>query len=176
MIETEKHIGLVLEYPTGGALFDYILNHHYLKDNVARRLFGQLVSAIGYLHKLGVVHRNLNLETVYLDQNRNVIVTDFYFANTFNPDDELGEEVEYNLSNSDFMVKMNLAQVDQNGYRRGDLMQTSCGSPGYSPPEVVVSRHLYTGRKVDVWSCGVVLVSPLRRGSSISLNLGLIVA
>ena len=175
MMETEKHIGLVLEYPTGGALFHYVLNHRHLQDNLAQRLFAQLVSAIGYLHKLGVVHRNLNLETVCLDQNRNVIVTNFYFASTFNPDDRLGEEVGYNLGDGGFMVKMNLARVDRNGYRRGDLMQTSCGSPCYSPPEVFVSRHLYTGRKVDVWSCGVVLVSPLRRGSSISLILGLIV-
>ena len=44
-------------------------------------------------------------------------------------------------------------------------MQTSCGSPCYAAPELVVSDSLYTGRKVDVWSCGVILVSryPLLR-------------
>ena len=45
------------------------------------------------------------------------------------------------------------------GMRKGDLMQTSCGSPCYAAPELVVSDSLYTGRKVDVWSCGVILVS-----------------
>ena len=38
-------------------------------------------------------------------------------------------------------------------------MQTSCGSPCYAAPELVVSDGLYTGRKVDVWSCGGMLVS-----------------
>jgi protein-serine/threonine kinase len=40
-------------------------------------------------------------------------------------------------------------------------MQTSCGSPCYAAPELVVSDSLYTGRKVDVWSCGVILYAML---------------
>lgn len=160
MIETDRQIGIILEYASGGELFDYILNHRYLKDNAARRLFAQLVSGVGYLHKKGIVHRDLKLENLLLDRNRNIIITDFGFANTFNPDDELGEEVEYNLSSREYVKQMELDKILPNGLRRGDLMQTSCGSPCYAAPELVVSESLYTGRKVDVWSCGVILVSP----------------
>lgn len=159
MVETSKHIGIILEYASGGELFDYILNHRYLKDNAARRLFAQLVSGVGYLHKKGIVHRDLKLENLLLDRNRNIIITDFGFANNFNPVDELGEEIEYNLTNKEFVKRMRLDRVDVKGMRRGDLMQTSCGSPCYAAPELVVSDTLYTGRKVDVWSCGVILVS-----------------
>lgn len=159
MVETEKQIGIILEYASGGELFDYILNHRYLKDNAARRLFAQLVSGVGYLHKKGIVHRDLKLENLLLDRNRNIIITDFGFANTFNPDDELGDEIEYNLSSRDYVKRMELDKILPGGYRRGDLMQTSCGSPCYAAPELVVSDSLYTGRKVDVWSCGVILVS-----------------
>ncbi|KAF2494268.1 Pkinase-domain-containing protein [Lophium mytilinum] len=159
MVETERHIGIILEYASGGELFDYILNHRYLKDNAARRLFAQLISGVGYLHKKGIVHRDLKLENLLLDRNRNIIITDFGFANTFRPDDELGEEIEYNLGNRDFVKKMGLEGTD--GNRRGDLMQTSCGSPCYAAPELVVSDSLYTGRKVDVWSCGVILYAML---------------
>lgn len=165
MVETERHIGIILEYASGGELFDYILNHRYLKDNAARRLFAQLVSGVGYLHKRGIVHRDLKLENLLLDRNRNIIITDFGFANTFNPIDELGDEIEYNLSNKDFVHKMNLEQIQSDGHRRGDLMQTSCGSPCYAAPELVVSDSLYTGRKVDVWSCGVILVRDLGHSS-----------
>jgi protein-serine/threonine kinase len=162
MVETERHIGIILEYASGGELFDYILNHRYLKDSAARRLFAQLVSGVGYLHKKGIVHRDLKLENLLLDRHRNIIITDFGFANTFDPNDELGEEIEYNLGNRDFVKKMGLEQTKDNGHRRGDLMQTSCGSPCYAAPELVVSDSLYTGRKVDVWSCGVILVSIAR--------------
>jgi protein-serine/threonine kinase len=158
MVETEKHIGIILEYASGGELFDYILNHRYLKDNAARKLFAQLISGVGYLHKKGIVHRDLKLENLLLDRNRNIIITDFGFANTFNPDDELGEEIEYGLASREFVKRMELDKVLPDGFRRGDLMQTSCGSPCYAAPELVVSDSLYTGRKVDVWSCGVILV------------------
>jgi len=161
MVETERHIGIILEYASGGELFDYILNQRYLKDPSARRLFAQLVSGVGYLHKKGIVHRDLKLENLLLDQNKNIIITDFGFANTFNPDDELSPEIEYNLSNKEFVRKYKLDRLDQAGLRRGDLMQTSCGSPCYAAPELVVSDSLYTGRKVDVWSCGVILYAML---------------
>lgn len=158
MVETERHIGIILEYASGGELFDYILNHRYLKDPAARRLFAQLVSGVGYLHKKGIVHRDLKLENLLLDKNCNIIITDFGFANTFDPKDELSDEIEYNLGNKEFVRKFKLDRLDARGMRRGDLMQTSCGSPCYAAPELVVSDSLYTGRKVDVWSCGVILV------------------
>ena len=160
MEESERHYGIILEYASGGELFDYILNHRYLKDNAARRLFAQLVSGVGYLHKKGIVHRDLKLENLLLDRNRNIIITDFGFANTFEPNEELSDEEELNLSDREFVRRMGLDKVKANGTRKGDLMQTSCGSPCYAAPELVVSDSLYTGRKVDVWSCGVILVRP----------------
>ncbi|KAI1334217.1 hypothetical protein F5Y15DRAFT_296706 [Xylariaceae sp. FL0016] len=161
MSETERHIGIVLEYASGGELFDYILNHRYLKDQAARRLFAQLVSGVGYLHKKGIVHRDLKLENLLLDRNKNIIITDFGFANTFDANDELTEDEELNLSDRDFVKRSGLDKTKANGSRRGDLMQTSCGSPCYAAPELVVSDSLYTGRKVDVWSCGVILYAML---------------
>ena len=158
MIETPQYIGIILEYASGGELFDYILTHRYLKDNTARKLFAQLVSGVGYLHKKGIVHRDLKLENLLLDQNRNIVITDFGFANTFDPGDELESEIEQNLTDRNFVKRRDLDRVRDNGSRRGDLMATSCGSPCYAAPELVVTDSLYTGRKVDVWSCGVILV------------------
>ncbi|KAK7430130.1 hypothetical protein QQZ08_003315 [Neonectria magnoliae] len=160
-VETDRHIGIILEYASGGELFDYILNHRYLKDHSARRLFAQLISGVGYLHKKGIVHRDLKLENLLLDRNRNIIITDFGFANTFDPNEDLTDEEELNLTDRDFVKRMHLDRIKPNGSRKGDLMQTSCGSPCYAAPELVVSDSLYTGRKVDVWSCGVILYAML---------------
>ncbi|KAI9885355.1 MAG: hypothetical protein M1823_002864 [Watsoniomyces obsoletus] len=154
--DTDRYIGIILEYASGGELFDYILNHRYLKDPSARRLFAQLVSGVGYLHKKGVVHRDLKLENLLLDRHKNIIITDFGFANTFDPKDELGDEVEYHLEDKNFIKRLDLVRV-----RRGDLFSTSCGSPAYAAPELVTRDGLYTGRKVDVWSCGVILYAML---------------
>ncbi|KAJ8099142.1 kinase-like domain-containing protein [Lipomyces tetrasporus] len=137
IIQNEKYIGIVLEYASGGELFDYILEHKYLKDNSACRLFAQLVSGVDYLHSKGIVHRDLKLENLLLDKHKNIIITDFGFANVFNPDDVMS------------------------GRQTADLMSTSCGSPCYAAPELVVSEGKYSGRKVDVWSCGVILYAML---------------
>ncbi|KAL7275191.1 hypothetical protein RUND412_001866 [Rhizina undulata] len=175
MVETERHIGIILEYASGGELFDYILTHRYLKDPPACRLFAQLVSGVGYLHKKGIVHRDLKLENLLLDRNRNIIITDFGFANVFDPRDELGEledrldepgilkELEKGVPNDGKDDNGSLLSILGPGQvrRRGDLMATSCGSPCYAAPELVVSDGLYTGRKVDVWSCGVILYAML---------------
>jgi protein-serine/threonine kinase len=115
-LETEKHIGVILEYASGGELLDYISNHRYLRDNAAQRIFAQLVCGVGYLHKKGVVHRDLRLENILLDRNRNIIISGFFWADIFNPEGELGDEIEYNL----------LDKILPNGSRRGDLMQTRC--------------------------------------------------
>ncbi|KAI5781490.1 kinase-like domain-containing protein [Geopyxis carbonaria] len=176
MVETDRHIGIILEYASGGELFDYILTHRYLKDPPACRLFAQLVSGVGYLHKKGIVHRDLKLENLLLDRNRNIIITDFGFANVFDPMDELGE-LENRLTDPSLVKELergvphtdrkpdgsSLLSIIGPGQtrRRGDLMSTSCGSPCYAAPELVVSDGLYTGRKVDVWSCGVILYAML---------------
>lgn len=134
VIQNDKYIGIVLEYASGGELFDHILTHRYLKDNVACRLFSQLISGVHYLHSKGIVHRDLKLENLLLDKHKNIIITDFGFANSFK------------------------AAADGSIH---DLMSTSCGSPCYAAPELVVSDSKYVGRKVDVWSCGVILYAML---------------
>lgn len=134
VIQNDKYIGIVLEYASGGELFDHILTHKHLKDNAACRLFAQLISGVHYLHSKGIVHRDLKLENLLLDKHKNVIITDFGFANSFK-------------AASDGSIH--------------DLMSTSCGSPCYAAPELVVSDSKYVGRKVDVWSCGVILYAML---------------
>lgn len=130
MIETDKYIGIILEYASGGELFDHILAHRYLREKDACKLFSQLISGVWYIHQKKIVHRDLKLENLLLDRNRNVIITDFGFANRFE-------------------------------HRADDLMQTSCGSPCYAAPELVVSDGSYVGSAVDIWSCGVILYAML---------------
>jgi serine/threonine protein kinase len=43
----------------------------------------------------------------------------------------------------------------------GDLMSTSCGSPCYAAPELVMTGRVYAGQPVDIWSCGVILYAML---------------
>ena len=50
VLETETHIFMVMEYASGGELFDYIVAHKRVKEKEARVFFRQIVSALDYCH------------------------------------------------------------------------------------------------------------------------------
>lgn len=130
VLKSGKYIGIVLEYASGGELFEHILQHKHLKENVAKRLFAQLVSGVDYMHLKGLIHRDLKLENLLLDKHKNIVISDFGFVNSYNR-------------------------------AKNDLMKTSCGLPCYAAPELVLTRTPYSGRKVDIWSMGVILYAML---------------
>lgn len=54
----------MLECATGGELFDLLTSRHDAMDEpLARRIFGELCGVVGWMHKIGVVHRDVKLES-----------------------------------------------------------------------------------------------------------------
>ncbi|KAJ3356096.1 hypothetical protein HDU83_002010 [Entophlyctis luteolus] len=148
VIETDYYIGLVMEpclgmskpfvyelqclaqtINTGGELFDYIVRRNFLPEANAVRFFAQIIVGVSYLHSMGIVHRDLKLENILLDEHENIVIADFGFA----------------------------SQTVRNN---SDLLVTSCGSPAYAAPELVL-KDSYSGVAADIWSCGVILYSML---------------
>ncbi|KAL1689585.1 Pkinase-domain-containing protein [Schizophyllum commune] len=83
VIATENHIWIVTELCCGGELFDYLAEKGRLEENEARIIFGQLCLAVAYLHEKGIVHRDLKLENVLLDERCRVKLGDFGFTREF---------------------------------------------------------------------------------------------
>lgn len=82
VIETPKEIFLVMEYVSGGELFDYIVNQGKLDEKEARRFFQQIVSGIEYCHMHRVVHRDLKPENLLLSgTDKHVKIADFGLSN-----------------------------------------------------------------------------------------------
>ncbi|XP_036437475.1 5'-AMP-activated protein kinase catalytic subunit alpha-2 [Colossoma macropomum] len=81
VISTPTDFFMVMEYVSGGELFDYICKHGRVEDNEARRLFQQIISAVDYCHRHMVVHRDLKPENVLLDGSMNAKIADFGLSN-----------------------------------------------------------------------------------------------
>ncbi|OIT22655.1 PREDICTED: CBL-interacting protein kinase 2-like [Nicotiana attenuata] len=106
VMATKSKIYLVIEHAKGGELFKKLTKGR-LKENVARKYFQQLISAVECCHSRDVYHRDLKPENVLLDENGNLKVSDFGLS-------ALAESK-----------------------RQDGLLHTTCGTPAYVAPEVI---------------------------------------
>ncbi|KAL3319781.1 Ribosomal protein S6 kinase beta-1 [Cichlidogyrus casuarinus] len=68
---------IVLEYCPGGELFNYLERIVFLKEDAACFYVSEIALAIGHLHNLGIIYRDLKSENILLDKDGHVKLTDF---------------------------------------------------------------------------------------------------
>lgn len=153
---TPKHHVLVLERIAGGELFDYLASHHSViaqREWLARRLCSELANAIGWMHSVHLVHRDIKLENIILTrtlpggggEGSGVVGPDAFRPSHIGPI-PLVKVTDFGLSR--FIDPAN------------PLLETRCGSEEYASPELIIGKK-YDGRKTDVWSMGVVFYAIL---------------
>ncbi|MBA0722361.1 hypothetical protein Golax_003044 [Gossypium laxum] len=77
VIASRTKIYIILEFITGGELFDKIVHKGRLGEAEARRFFQQLIDGVEYCHSKGVYHRDLKPENLLLDSLGNLKISDF---------------------------------------------------------------------------------------------------
>ncbi|KAL6052206.1 non-specific serine/threonine protein kinase [Balamuthia mandrillaris] len=82
VIETTSDIFMIMEYVSGGELFDYIVANGRLSEDEARKFFQQIISGVEYCHRHKIVHRDLKPENLLLDASQtSVKIADFGLSN-----------------------------------------------------------------------------------------------
>ncbi|KZV34660.1 hypothetical protein F511_12463 [Dorcoceras hygrometricum] len=67
VILTPTHLAIVMEFASGGELFERICNAGRFSEDEARFFFQQLISGVSYCHSMQICHRDLKLENTLLD-------------------------------------------------------------------------------------------------------------
>ncbi|KAG9143427.1 hypothetical protein Leryth_022993 [Lithospermum erythrorhizon] len=110
VLASKSKIYLVMEFVKGGELFARIANKGRLSEELCRKMFQQLISAVSYCHARGVYHRDLKPENMLIDENGDLKVSDFGL--------------------SAFSVQI----------RKDGLLHTLCGTPAYVAPEILAKK------------------------------------
>ncbi|KGN47218.1 CBL-interacting serine/threonine-protein kinase 11 [Cucumis sativus] len=109
VLATKSKIYFVMEFVKGGELFAKIAKGRFSED-LSRRFFHQLISAVGFCHTRGIYHRDLKPENLLVDENGNLKVSDFGLS----------------------------AVTEQ--IRADGLLHTLCGTPAYVAPEILSKK------------------------------------
>lgn len=89
VLQTSRHIYIVLELVEGGELFEQIVSERRFPEEKARRYFQQLILAVKYCHTQGIAHRDLKPENLLLDKHGIIKISDFGLANLTNDSGDL---------------------------------------------------------------------------------------
>ncbi|KAK4412534.1 CBL-interacting serine/threonine-protein kinase [Sesamum alatum] len=109
VLATKRKIYFILEFVKGGELFAKVAKGRFSED-LGRKYFQQLISAVSYCHIRGVYHRDLKPENLLLDESGDLKVSDFGLS----------------------------ALTDH--VRADGLLHTLCGTPAYVAPEILAKR------------------------------------
>ncbi|KAA0152296.1 hypothetical protein FNF28_07048 [Cafeteria roenbergensis] len=146
--DTEGRLYLVLEYCSGGELFERLHEQkgsHFGEAHAAALVY-QMLSAVAYCHRMGIAHRDLKLENFLLssrDHDARVVLIDFGLSNRY-----AAGSGEHELADS----LTNSAEQRGGTIRK---MTTVLGTAYYTAPEILAKAPSYS-EVCDVWSLGVI--------------------
>ncbi|KAM3852931.1 serine/threonine-protein kinase 33 [Vipera latastei] len=133
VFETPKRVYLVMELCEDGELKEILQRKGQFTENETRHIIQSLASAIAYLHKKDIVHRDLKLENILVKSS----------------DIDEQNEMKLNIKVTDFGLAVQKTGGSESRF------QSTCGTPIYMAPEVI-SAHDYS-QQCDVWSIGVIM-------------------
>ena len=77
VFESSKHFFIVMEYAGAGDLLHYVKKKRRLAENEARFIFKQVLYGLGHCHCRSVLHRDIKLDNVLLDNEKGIKLCDF---------------------------------------------------------------------------------------------------
>ncbi|KAI7839495.1 hypothetical protein COHA_006762 [Chlorella ohadii] len=129
----KEHLWMVMPYVQGGSVLN-IMRFAYpdgLEEPVIATIMKDVLKALEYLHRQGIIHRDIKAGNILLDNNGQVLLADFGVAATLERGGSWGNRM---MSRNTFV-----------------------GTPCWMAPEVMEQSQGYDAR-ADIWSFGITLL------------------
>ncbi|CAD8122696.1 unnamed protein product [Paramecium sonneborni] len=83
-VESNNHVNIILEYVSGSSLHHLVRKQpeRRLEEEIAKRIFKQILDAIQYCHSKNIAHRDIKLENILLEGLTPKLI-DFGFSTSF---------------------------------------------------------------------------------------------
>jgi mitogen-activated protein kinase kinase kinase len=124
----EYSISIFLEYISGGSVGSCLRKHGMFEESVVRSLTRQTLDGLAYLHREGILHRDLKADNILLDLDGTCKISDF-----------------------------GISKKTDNIYGN-DVTNSMQGSVFWMAPEVIRSQGMGYSAKIDIWSLGCVVL------------------
>lgn len=80
LFQNDLRLYFVMPFVRGGELYKVFIAQKRFKESSVIFYAAQMAIAIGYLHQKGIVHRDLKLENILLDQDGYIKIIDYGLA------------------------------------------------------------------------------------------------
>lgn len=142
--QTPDRLFFVMEYVNGGDLMFQIQRARKFDEPRAAFYAAEVTLALQFLHRNGVIYRDLKLDNILLDAEGHCKLADFGMC-----------KVGVDASCIEFKEFSNENCAFQEGITGDNLTSTFCGTPDYIAPEIL--QELDYGPSVDWWALGVLM-------------------
>ncbi len=90
-IDTPRELFLVMEFVRGNSMLSYVKSKSgkRLEEPECLRMYRQILAGICFCHKHNIVHRDIKMENMLVDEQLNVKIIDFGFSTWFTTEQKL---------------------------------------------------------------------------------------
>ena len=131
ILEDDKYLYIIHDYCPGKDLFNYIyINREQISESLIRKILTQILSALSYLHRSGVIYKNISFSKILV------------YNSEFDP--------------NDIQIKLSDLINNTESYSRKSFMYKGYGNliqdPLFIAPEFIEQKY---NNKVDIWGVGI---------------------
>lgn len=161
VVKTKDYWYIIMEYCDGGTfadVIDYNKQHKIDRESTTAYYMSQLKDAMRYIRSKGVMHRDIKPMNILLTRPDKMHMSEDMGLLFLTDSDK---HIESYDKSQQFIVKVADFGLARNYVDDEHLLSaTTCGSPLYMAPEILVGPPLYNSR-IDLWAYGIIFYQML---------------